>query len=66
MQYGIIKQGKLKGRHIILKPRKNLTADEYLVEHDRVFGGQPVFAKYCIKCENPVWECNCRKTQIKK
>lgn len=55
--YGIIEEGKLKGRKVILSPREGLPENLYLVEKGEFFNGSPQFALHCLtqgcECEVP-------------
>lgn len=54
MQLGIIEEGKLKGRKIILHPREKLLDNIYLVEKGTFFNGAPMFSPHCLVCENEI------------
>lgn len=56
MQLGVIEEGKLKGKKVILKPRTDLEDNLFLVEKGLFFNGAPQFALYCLKkgCEEEV------------
>lgn len=51
MKVGIIEEGLLKGKQIILEPH-DLPQNEYLVEKGTFFNGSPMFQKACLVCEN--------------
>lgn len=54
IKMGMIEDGKLKGKKILLEPRKGLRRNEYLVEQGVFFNGAPMFALYCLMCEVPI------------
>lgn len=56
MQLGVIEEGTLKGKKVILEPRKDLPENLYLVEKGLFFNGSPQFALYCLTkgCEQEV------------
>ena len=56
MKLGIIKEGKLKGKKVILKPRTGLPENIFLVEKGTFLNGSPMFAKFCLNkgCEKEV------------
>lgn len=58
---GMIEEGSLKGKKIILKPRKGLKKNEYLIEQGVFFNGAPMFALYCLMCEVPIPGNGCIK-----
>ena len=51
MTVGIIEDGTLKGRKIILEPRSGMKDNEYLVEEGTFFNGAPLFTRACLICE---------------
>ena len=51
---GIIEEGKLKGKKIILEPRGELKKNEYLVEKGAFINGSPQFALHCLVCEKEI------------
>lgn len=59
IKLGVIEDGGLKGRRIILEPRKGLKRNEYLIEQGVFFNGSPMFAKYCLMCEIPISDNGC-------
>lgn len=61
IQFGVIEDGGLKGKKIVLKPRHGLRNNEWLVEHGVFINGSPVFAKYCLVCEIPIPDMGCQK-----
>ena len=56
MILGIIEEGKLKGKKVILSPRKDLPDNLYLVEKGKFINGSPQFALHCLTkgCEKEV------------
>jgi len=56
MILGQIEEGKLKGKKVILQPRKDLPDNLYLVEKGVFIGGMPQFALHCLNkgCEKEV------------
>ena len=56
MILGVIEEGKLKGKKVILSPRKDLPDNLYLVEKGTFLNGSPQFALYCLTkgCEKEV------------
>lgn len=61
MKLGVIEEGKLKGKRIILEPRDGLKDNEYLVENGSFLNGAPTFSKTCLVCEREIPDngCNC-------
>ncbi len=59
IKLGIIEDGGLKGKKIILEPRKGLRRNEYLVEQGVFFNGASMFALYCLMCEAPIPSNGC-------
>lgn len=57
MKLGVINEGKLKGKKVILEPRTGLKDNEYLVEKGPFLNGSPAFTKFCLntscQCEIP-------------
>jgi hypothetical protein len=51
MKLGVIEEGKLQGKKILLEPRTNLPDNEYLVEKGTFFNGSAMFQKACLICE---------------
>lgn len=51
MKLGIIEEGRLKGKKIILEPH-DLAQNEYLIEKGTFFNGSPMFHKACLVCED--------------
>jgi len=61
MKLGVILDGKLKDKKIILEPRKGLDKKTYLVEKGIFMNGSPEFSKACLICEEFIPEnhkCN--------
>lgn len=61
MILGVIEEGKLKGKKIILEPRTNLEENQYLVEKGVFLNGSPQFALHCLTkgCEKEIpGKCN--------
>lgn len=56
MKLGVIEEGKLKGKKIILEPRKGLEENQYLVEKGTFLNGSPQFALHCLTkgCEKEI------------
>lgn len=54
MKLGVIEDGTLKGKRIILEPRDGLKDNEYLVENGMFFNGSPQFSLYCLACEKQI------------
>jgi len=54
MKLGIIEEGKLKGKKVILEPRGELKDNEYLVERGVFFNGSFEYMKACLNrgCED--------------
>jgi len=68
MKLGIIEDGKLKGKKIILEPREGLPDNLYLVSKGAFLNGSPQFAMYCLvcECEVPTGGClRCNKSLAK-
>jgi len=69
IKYGIIEEGSLQGRKIILEPRNDsLHQCEYLVEEGLFFNGSPMFALYCLvnECKIPHTGCPFREDENHK
>ena len=56
---GIIEGGKLKGKRIILEPRKGLPDNIYLVENETFLNGSPQFSHFCLICEKQIPSNGC-------
>ena len=54
MKLGIIQETKLKGRKIILEPRKGLPANLYWVSKGEFLNGSERFVLHCLVCEKEV------------
>lgn len=54
MKLGVILEGELKDKKIVLEPRTNLPDNIYLVEKGVFFNGSPEFSKACLVCEKYV------------
>lgn len=56
MKIGVIEEGKLKGKKMILEPRENLPNNLYLVEKGVFLNGSPQFELHCLTkgCEKEV------------
>ena len=54
IQYGLIEDGVLKGRRVVLSPRDGLPNNIYLVEQGTFFNGAPMFTTYCLVCDKQV------------
>ena len=55
--YGIIEEGELKGKKVMLSPRNEGTPENlYLVEKGVFYEGSPMFALHCLTkdCEKEV------------
>ena len=48
MKLGIIEEGKLKGKKMILEPRENMEENLYLVESGKFIDGQT--SKFSLQC----------------
>jgi len=68
MKLGIIEDGNLKGKRIVLEPRDGLEDNLYLIEKGPFLNGSPQFAMFCLVCEKEVpGKCPiCNKEDIKK
>lgn len=53
MRLGVIDEGRLKGKKVILDPRNGLKENEWLVEEGVFMNGMPMFHKACLNrgCE---------------
>ena len=51
MKLGIIVEGQLQNKKIILEPRTSMKQNEYLVEKGIFLNGSPMFQKACLICE---------------
>lgn len=58
---GIIEEGKLQGKKIILSPREGLKQNEYLVEKGIFMNGSPEFSKACLICGEFISDNGCEK-----
>jgi len=54
MKLGVIEDGKLKGKKIVLEPREGLEDNLYLVSKGDFLNGSPNFSMYCLVCEEEV------------
>lgn len=56
MKLGIIEEGVLKGKKVILEPHEGLKDNEYFVEKGGFLNGAPMFARYCLNkgCEKEI------------
>jgi hypothetical protein len=54
MKLGIIEDGKLKGKKIVLEPREGLENNLYLVSKGTFLNGSEQFALHCLICEKEV------------
>lgn len=56
MQLGIIEEGKLKGKKMIVSPHVGLKENEYWVETGLFFNGAPKFSLHCLVqgCEKEI------------
>lgn len=54
--FGQIEEGKLKGKKMIVSPRKDLPDNLYLVEVGTFFNGAPMYALFCLNkgCEKQI------------
>ena len=54
MKLGMIEEGQLKGKKVLLEPREGLKENEYLVEKGVFANGAPMFNKACLNkgCED--------------
>lgn len=59
MVLGVIEEGQLEGKKIIIAPRSNLKQNEYLVEKGLFFNGAPEFSKACLVCEQFIPDSGC-------
>ena len=66
MLLGVIEEGKLKGKKVILEPRVGLENNIFLVEKGTFFNGAPMFSKHCLSvgCEKEV-DDECEKCNKK-
>lgn len=60
MQFGLIEEGKLKGKKVIVNPH-NLPDNEFFVEKGVFFNGSAQFARYCLNegCEKEIPDNGC-------
>ena len=63
MKLGLIEEGKLQGKKVILEPRVDMKDNEYLVEKGLFFNGSPEFSKACLtkNCEKFIPDNGCDK-----
>lgn len=61
MKLGIIEEGVLKDRRIILSPRKGLKDNEYMVENGKMVGDNIMFSKFCLICDIAIPDQGCNK-----
>lgn len=54
MTLGVIEEGSLQGKRIILEPRTGLKKNEWLIEKAPFLNGSPSFALYCLTCEKEI------------
>ena len=56
MKLGVIEEGKLKGKKVIIEPRIGLKENEWLVEKGVFMNGAPTFARFCLNkgCEKEI------------
>ncbi len=61
MKLGVIEEGKLKGKKVILEPRNGLKDNEYFVESGVFLNGAPTFSKTCLNkgCETQIPDIGC-------
>ena len=59
LKLGIIEDGGLKGKQIILEPRTGMKRNEYMVAEGTFIGGTPLFGKYCLVCEVKIPDTGC-------
>jgi len=59
MKLGIIEEGKLKGKKIILTPRKDMEQSEYYVSKGTFLNGSEQFSKACLICEKFIPDNGC-------
>ncbi len=60
-KFGIIEEGKLKGRKMVIEPRVDLLDNLYLVEKGLFLNGSAQFSLHCLAkgCEKEVMnKCN--------
>ena len=62
MKLGIIEEGKLKGKRVLLE-RKGLRDNEFYVEKGVFLNGSPQFSKACLNkgCEKFIPDNGCDK-----
>ena len=63
-EMGVIEEGTLKGRQIILQPREGLKDNEWLVQSGLLLG-IPKFSKACLTCEEFIPDNGCGKCDPK-
>ncbi len=59
---GVIQDGKLAGKVIILQPRNGLRENEWLVQDgNSSLTGQPAFKRFCLVCDEEIPVNGCPK-----
>ena len=61
LKFGIIEDGGLKGKQIILEPRTGMKNNEWMIAEGTFAGGAPLFARYCLVCEVKIPDIGCFK-----
>ncbi len=61
LKFGIIEDGRLKGKQIILEPRTGMKNNEWMIAEGTFAGGAPLFARYCLICEVKIPDTGCFK-----
>jgi hypothetical protein len=59
MIFGVIKEGPLEGKRIIIEPRKGLKQNEYFVEKGSFLNGTAQFSKACLLCGKFIPDSGC-------
>ena len=49
LKFGIIDDGGLKRKQIILEPRTGMKNNEWMIAEGTFAGGAPLFARYCLR-----------------